>query len=495
MNQKRQLFSERLNMTRCLIIVLLSAVSTVCADVRLPKVLGSHMVLQRESEVTIWGWADANEPVRVTCDWLDTVAATKTDSDGKWQVQLKTGKAGGPHTITVAGNNRIQLEDILFGEVWIGSGQSNMEMPLVKVSGAYTGIKNSKQEVAQANFPQIRLFQAGNFSSKEPLEDVETGITMYGIPPAPCKWQVCSPETIPTFSSTAYFFARELHRELKVPIGIIDASWGGTSAETWTPLSGLKKLGYKAEVQQALELPQKPDQKIPTRLYNGMIHPLRNFKIKGVVWYQGEGNAGRADKYRTLFSTMIASWREAFGDEFPFYFVQISPFRYRGLNAAYLREAQLETLAAPKTGMAVTMDIGNLTDIHPKNKQEVGRRLALWALAKDYGRDVHYSGPIYEESKFQDGKAHLKFEHADGGLATRDGKPLSHFEIAGSDKVFHPATAVIDGETIVVSSEQVTDPKAVRYAFTSDAMPNLMNKAGLPASSFRTLRERDEDLH
>jgi len=444
------------------------------------------MVLRRDSDVKIWGWADAGEEVRVTCDWLDTEASVTADADGNWRIDIKTGEAGGPHTMTIAGKNSIRLEQILFGEVWIGSGQSNMEMPLIKVSGAYTGIKDADKEVAEASYPDIRLFQVGNFSSKEPLDDVQSGITMYGIPPAACKWQACTPETIPTFASTAYFFARELHTELKVPIGIIDASWGGTSAETWTPASGLKALGFTAELEQADTLPQKADQKIPTRLYNGMIHPLRHFKICGVVWYQGEGNAGRADKYHKLFSTMIGQWREAFGDEFPFYFVQISPFNYRGVNAAYLREAQVATMSLPKTGMVVTMDIGNLTDIHPKNKQEVGRRLALWALANDYGRDVVYSGPIYKKSVFRDGKARLEFDHVGTGLATCDGRAPSDFEVAGTDKIFHPAAAVIDGDELIVSCDEVADPKAVRYAFTSQSMPNLINKDGLPASPFRT---------
>jgi len=444
------------------------------------------MVLQRKSDVNVWGWADPGEEVRVTCDWLDTAANASADADGNWQVSIKTGKAGGPHSMTIAGKNRIALEQILFGEVWIGSGQSNMEMPLVNQSGAYTGVHDYKKEIARAKYPEIRLFQVGNFSSKEPLDDVQAGISMYGIPPSDCKWKACTPETIPTFASTAYFFARELHTELKVPIGIVDSSWGGTSAEAWTPASGLKALGFTGELQQAADLPQKADRKVPTRLYNGMIHPLRKFRIKGVVWYQGEGNTPRADKYHKLFSTMIDQWRAAFGYEFPFYFVQISPFNYRGVNAAYLREAQLKTMSLSKTGMAVTMDIGNLRDIHPKNKQEVGRRLALWALANDYGRNVVYSGPVYKECAFGSGKARLKFDHVGGGLVTRDGKPPSHFEIAGADKVFHQATAVIDGDEVIVSSDKVAEPKAVRYAFTSGAIPNLMNKEGLPASSFRT---------
>jgi len=473
-------------MIKYLVTALVFFTSPCLADVRLPKILGSNMVLQRNSDIKIWGWADAGEEVLVTCDWLDAQTSVTADTEGKWQVSVRTGDAGGPHAMTILAENSIQLEKILFGEVWIGSGQSNMEMPLTAVSGAYTGIKDAAKEIAEANYPEIRLFQVGNFSSKEPLDDVQSGITMYGIPPAACQWQACTPGTIPTFSSTAYFFARELHRELKVPIGIIDASWGGTSAETWTPAAGLKTLGLLAELEQADSLPQKADQKIPTRLYNGMIHPVRDSAIKGVVWYQGEGNAGRADKYNELFSTMIGQWREVFGYEFPFYFVQISPFNYRNVNAAYLREAQLETLSLPKTGMAVTMDIGNLTDIHPKNKQEVGRRLALWALANDYGQDIVYSGPLYRESVFDDGKARIKFDHVGAGLATRDGEEPSDFEIAGPDRVFHPATVQIDGDELIVSSDKVAEPKAVRYAFTSEAMPNLMNKEGLPASPFRT---------
>ncbi|MDA1013863.1 MAG: sialate O-acetylesterase [Planctomycetota bacterium] len=477
-------------MTRCISVAALFAVLLNAlpgaADVRLPKILGSNMVLQRESEVKIWGWADPDETVVVTVDWLDFQSTTKADADGNWDVSLKSGKPGRPHVMTIAGKNRIKLEDILFGEVWLASGQSNMEMPLIKVSGAYTGIENSAQEVAKANYPEIRLFQAGNFSSKTPLDDVETGITMYGVPPAKCRWQECSPETVPTFSSTAYFFARELHEQLQVPIGIIDSSWGGTSAETWTPAAGLKALGLTAELEQAINLAQKPDQKIPSRLYNGMIHPLRNFKIQGAVWYQGEGNTRRADRYRELFSTMITQWREAFGYDFSFYYVQISPFNYGGLNAAFLREAQLQTMSLPKTGMAVTMDIGNLQDIHPKNKQDVGKRLALWALAKNYGKEVEYSGPIVGKSEIQGGKIRLSFEHTGGGLATSDDKPPSHFEIAGADKIFHPAVATIDKDVLIVSSDKVAEPKAVRYGFSSQAMPNLINASGLPASSFRT---------
>ena len=227
-------------MKRQFVLVLFLLASVPCwADVRLPKILGSHMVLQRESDVRVWGWADPGESVRVSCDWIDQIKSAKADGQGRWQIALSTGKAGGPHSITVSAGNRIQLDDILFGEVWIGSGQSNMEMPLTKVSGAYTGIKDFEQEISAANYPNIRLFQTGNFSSKDELEDVEAGISMYGIPPAKCQWSACTPETVSTFAATAYFFARELHQDLRVPIGIIDSSWGGTSAEAWTPAAGL----------------------------------------------------------------------------------------------------------------------------------------------------------------------------------------------------------------------------------------------------------------
>ncbi len=433
-------------MIKHFLTILLIGAAPSFADIRLPKILNSHMVLQQNSEVRIWGWADAGEDVRVQGDWLKEPIRVKANEDGEWLVRVNTGDAGGPHELTISATNSIRLTDILFGDVWIGSGQSNMEMPLVKVSDAYTGINNAEQEVADAEHPQIRLFQVGNFSSKEPLDDVELGIEMYGVPRADCRWRACLPKSIPTFSSTAYFFARELHRKLKRPIGVIDASWGGTSAETWTPLSGLEALGYKDALDQAAKLPQEADEKIPSRLYNGMIHPLRNFKVRGVVWYQGEGNTRPADQYHKLFSTMIKGWRKAFGYEFPFYFAQISPFQYRDVNAAYLREAQMQTLSLPHTGMAGTMDIGNLTDIHPKNKQEVGRRLALWALAKQYGKNVAYSGPLYKTKTIEDGRIRLQFDHVAGDLTTRDGKAPSHFEIAGSDKVFHPASAVIEGD-------------------------------------------------
>ena len=458
------------------------------AAVNLPAILGDHMVLQQKENVTVWGWAEPGEKVTVKGSWQWFEKATKADENGKWKVKIRTLKAGGPHTLTVKGTNEIVLDDVLIGEVWVGSGQSNMEMPLAKMPAGYSGIKNALEEIADANHPDIRLFQVGDFSSKEPLDDVEAGVSQYGIPPATCKWQTCDPETIPTFSATAYFFARQLHQNLGVAVGIIDASWGATAAEAWTPASGLEVLGLQDELKHTANSPQQADQKnIPTRLYNGMIHPLRNLRIKGVIWYQGESNTQQADKYCGLFSTMIAQWRDAFGYEFPFYFVQIAPYGGYGVNAAYLREAQFETmLSVPRTGMAVTMDLDN-TDIHPKNKQEVGRRLALWALANEYGqKDLVCSGPLYKSMKIKGNDIRLSFDYTGSGLTASDGGPLTHFRIAGADRKFVNATAIIDDDTVVVSSNDVSSPVAVRFAFTSAALPNLCNEEGLPASSFRT---------
>ena len=482
--------------TKLTIILFVLVLSAVCyADVKLPAVIGDGMVLQQKALVNVWGWADPGEKVDVKASWQWVFGkSVRAGKDGKWKISIKTPKAGGPHRITIKGKNTIKLDNVLTGEVWIGSGQSNMEMPLLPVSKAYTGIMDFEDEIENARYPEIRLFQVGNFSSKEPVDDVQPGNEIYGVPPAECKWQECSPESIPTFSSTAYFFARKLHEELGVPVGIIDSSWGGTNAESWTPAEGLGKLGYKKELKQAKESAQQADKKIPTRLYNGMIHPLRNFTIKGVIWYQGEGNVGRAYQYRALFPAMIKNWRSDWKQEdFPFYYVQIAPFNYnRDDNkpprySEELREAQRVTLETKNTGMAVTMDIGDVKDIHPRNKRDVGKRLALWALAKNYGKKkLVYSGPLYRSKMRQGDKIRLYFDHIGSGLTTRDGKELTHFTIASHDKKFVEAKAVIDGKNVVVSSEDVKNPVAVRYGWSNTAEPNLSNKEGLPASSFRT---------
>ncbi len=493
-------------------VAVLLAAGTAWADVTLPKVIGDHMVLQQEMAVPIWGWADAGEEVTVT---LGKCRATATaDSDGKWMVKLDALEAGGPHEMTVKGKNTITLADILVGEVWVASGQSNMQWS-VRAS------LNPDQEIAAAKYPEMRLFTVARKTADQPQDDCEGS------------WAACTPETVPGFSAVAYFFGRYLHKELEVPAGLINTSWGGTPAEAWTSLDAQqgnpvleptlarwnqqisaydpeaaqkryekaleawKQAAQKAKAEGA-KPPRRPRAPVdprqsphrPASLYNGMISPLLPFAIRGAIWYQGESNAGRAEQYLTLFPTMIRNWRDKWGQgDFPFLFVQLAPFRYGGAdprNCAELRETQRLTLElVPNTGMAVTTDIGNVKDIHPKNKQEVGKRLALWALAKTYGENLVYSGPLYDSMSIEGDKIRVKFKHAGGGLAAKGG-PLAHFTIAGKDGEFVPAAATIDGDTVVVHSDQVAKPAAVRFGWADDAEPNLFNKERLPASPFRT---------
>ena len=476
-------FGASVRLAICCVLMVLAA-TVAPAAVKLPAVIGDNMVLQRGQPVPIWGWADKGEEVTVTVAG-QTVSA-KAGDDGRWKVALDKLDVGQPLEMTIKGSsgNTIALKNILVGEVWVCSGQSNMAIGV-------TACKNGKEETAAANHPQIRLFLVGQAQAAQPAPDVKGN------------WKPCTPESIAAgkpdcggFSAAAYYFGRQLHNELKVPIGVIDTSVGGTPAEFWTSRKAL-------EANPALK-PLAQDNS--SSLYNGMIAPLIPYAIRGAIWYQGEANVGAAFKYRTLFPAMIADWRANWGQgDFPFGFVQIAPFGYSdawGTNpaaCAELWEAQRMTLdASPNTGMAVTVDLtagdaihpknGDFNGIHPKNKQEVGRRLALWALAKVYGRDVVYSGPIYKSMAVEGDKVRLQFDHRGSGLAARDGKALTDFTIAGDDKKFVPAVATIDGDSVVVHSDQVAKPVAVRYAWHDTATPNLSNKEGLPASPFRTDR-------
>ncbi|RMG26820.1 MAG: hypothetical protein D6730_08340 [Bacteroidetes bacterium] len=632
------------------------------AQIRLPALFTDHIVLQQKSQANIWGWGKQGTKVTVKGDWPGAKASTVVDSTGKWMVKLPTLKAGGPYEVNIKAEYKskkegkqdtlITLRDVYLGEVWLCSGQSNMAWPVRRADRA-------EEEIAAADYPLIRFFTVKRAYSPTPLEDTEG------------EWVLCTPETVADFSAVGYFFGRELHQRLNVPIGLIHSSWGGTPIEAWMSEYGLKRVdAYQSELakiqqlrlhadsmrqvhQQAMagwtqqvlarmqgmprgevlhagdwqqmklptlwedaglkgvdgtvwfkkevdipadwagkrlilelgpvddmdvcwfdelqigahqttgvydkprkyEVPAtavqpgrhtilvkvmdtgggggiygRPDQlklypadapqaaislagnwgykldvkldglppapqlppiegpRAPMNLYNGMIAPLMPYTINGVIWYQGESNTSNPDLYRELFPAMIRDWRLRWNiGDFSFLYVQIAPFRYGSpLVGARLREAQLAALELRGTGMAVTMDIGDPDDIHPTNKQEVGRRLALLAMDKAYGYpDVPSSGPMYHFMKIEGDKIRLYFEHTFGGLEARGGE-LTHFEIAGKDKRFYPAKAVIQGETILVSSEQVPQPVAVRYAFTNDAVPNLYNAAGLPASSFRT---------
>jgi sialate O-acetylesterase len=643
-----------------LIIALFLNGTGLYADITLPAIFGENMVMQRDRQATLWGWADAGEKIKIECSWYQRGWETTADAGGNWKIKIDPPRADRPGQLKLTGKNTVEINNILAGEVWVCSGQSNMEWPL-------RAAVNAEAEIKAANYPQIRLFTVTKKTADQPQKDC-TG-----------HWTACRPETAANFSAVGYFFGRHLHQELNVPIGLINTSWGGTPAQSWTSEPWLRKMAdYQPALEQlkynhanlkevqaqfeeknaqwqkdlikldagrsengpgweapqlddkewpTVELPGdfakinlgpfdgsvwyrreinlpddwagreltlelgpiddmditwingtkvgghetpghwqtprkykvpadavkkganviavrvldnsgaggftgKPEQMriyptdaeaqavsltgewrfkvgfnmkdqpprpappllatsnpwAPTSLYNGMIAPLAPYTIAGAIWYQGESNAGQAYQYRELFPTMIRSWRDVWGQgDFPFLFVQLAPFQYgEPLICAELREAQTMTLSLPNTGMAVTMDIGNPTDIHPRNKQDVGKRLALWALAKTYGRqDLVYSGPLYKSMQVEGDKVRLSFDHTGTGLLAKD-KPLTHFTIAGPDKKFLPAIAQIDGETIIVQNPKIQNPVAVRYGWTNDAQPNLFNKERLPASPFRT---------
>jgi sialate O-acetylesterase len=465
-------------------------------QIKLPALIGDNMVLQQRSNAPLWGWADPGTTVAVQASWdTKAMAQAKAGDDGKWMVRIKTPAAGGPYEITIQGKQTTVLHNVLIGEVWVCSGQSNMEMPLSGWSGA--PLLNSAQEINAANYPKIRLFTVKRNVAFEPQQDC-TG-----------QWAACTPETVASFSATAYFFGRQLYEKLHVPIGLIHSSWGGTVAEAWTSASALKNLGdfdhaldrvdslapHLNEIRQQSGQDKKARSVVDnpntvTVLYNGMIAPLIPFSIRGAIWYQGEANVGRAKQYERLFPTMITDWRTRWQEgNFPFYFVQIAPYPYGGdsTNAAALRDAQRKSLHVPNTGMAVTLDIGNPKNIHPANKQEVGRRLSLWALANTYGqKGIIYSGPLYSGMKIRGSTIRISFNHVDGGLMTKGGN-LDHFEIAGADGHFVPAQAQISGKQVIVQAQGISAPKAVRYGWRDTAEPHLFNKAGLPASSFSTM--------
>ncbi len=498
--------------------LLLSAALATCllprlaAEVKLPAIIGDNAVLQADAPLPIWGTAAVGEDVTVTI--AGQSQSTKAGADGRWQVKLAALKTGGPLELTVAGTNTIVLKNLLVGEVWVGSGQSNMEFAL-------KGANDSAKEIAAADFPKIRLFTVIKKTSAEPLADCSG------------KWVECSPATVPGFSAVAYFFGRELHQKLGVPVGLIHTSWGGTEAEAWTSRAALagsaefkdaapswdKRLADlpKAQAKYATEVaawkaaadaakaagkpaPKKPnppaDENSPHRpssLYNGMLAPLIPYAIRGAIWYQGESNAGQPLKYRTLLPLMIGDWRQAWGEgDFPFYIVQLANYKARQAEPvesdwAALREAQwLTTTKVKNTGLATIIDVGMAENIHPTDKQTVGHRLALNALALTYGKDNESSGPVFAAMKVEDAKAVLTFTHLGGGLVAKGGGALTGFAIAGEDRKFVWATATIVGDTVVVTSDKVAKPTAVRYAWADNPECDLYSKADLPAVPFRT---------
>lgn len=444
-----------------------------------------NMVLQRGIADPVWGWAKPGEKITVSLNGSRATATATAGADGKWLAKIGPFKAGGPFTLTVTGAQTVTLRNVMVGDVWICSGQSNMEMGI--------GAIRATDDIAKANNPNIRLFTVPKTVATAPRE-LTTG-----------NWDICTPETVTKggwggFSAVGYFFGKNLQETQKVPIGLIHTSWGGTIAEAWTSAEALKAnlpefVGPVEQVEAAAKNPSAPpsgNPNVTTVLYNGMIAPLVPFGIKGAIWYQGESNAGRGKQYQTLLPTMIKDWRTRFGvGEFPFFIVQLANFmqaRPEPTESAWaeLREAQaLTSQTLPKTGLALAIDIGDATDIHPLNKQEVGRRLALNAQAIAYRERVEYSGPIYKSLKVEDGKLRLSFTH-DKGLATKDGTKLLGFAIAGADNKWVWADAVIEGKSVVLSSPLVPAPVAARYDWADNPNGNLINGAQLPAVPFRT---------
>jgi len=479
----------------------------------MPNIFGDAMVLQRDKPVPVWGRAEAGEAITVRIDGIKS--RTRADRNGLWMVRLPAMKAGGPHELIVEGSSTLAFGNVMVGEVWVCSGQSNMEWPVSRTD-------NPEKVLAQCADPTLRLIDIPRRPSGQPRVDVNAA------------WSACTPETLKNFSAVAYFFGCELRRELGVPVGLINTSWGGTRIEPWTPPVGFRSVeqcaSFATQIEEANahhreavkgalgpietwvgttraaldsgnDLPAMPAIPVhplhshakPTGLYNGMIHPIVPYAIRGAIWYQGEANRTEGMAYHHKMKALINGWRTVWNQgDCPFYYVQLAPFKYRTDDPGELPrlwEAQTATLSVPNTGMAVTVDIGNVKDIHPRNKLDVGRRLALWALSHDYGRkDVVFSGPLFKSMTREGRKVRIHFEHAGGGLASRDGEPLSWFEIAGDDQRFVKAEAALDGDTVVVWNQAVPAPAAVRFGWHQEAEPNLINTEGLPASPFRTDR-------
>ncbi|MRT91970.1 sialate O-acetylesterase [Ancylomarina sp. 16SWW S1-10-2] len=455
-----------------LFCVLICSAFLLQAQTELASMFSDHMVLQRNAEVAIWGKDKPHTKISIEATWGEK-DIVYSDAEGRWKTDLKTHKAGGPYQIDIKGSEQKQISDILLGEVWLCSGQSNMEMPL-KGFLKGQGVSGSNQEILNSTNSQLRFFTVERNISSKPQEACNG------------KWELSNRETSAEFSAVAYFYGKILQAQLKVPIGVICSSWGGTPAEAWTPKNVISE-DFK-EFNSVLKDESAYYQKTPTVLFNGMINPLIPFTMKGVIWYQGEANRKNAEQYSRLFPAMIKSWRDRWNlGDFPFYFVQISSFEWGGEPWVELRESQLKTmLSVPNTGMAVTLDIGDKFCIHPPKKKEVGERLAYWALAKTYGfKGIQYSGPVYKSMEIKESKAYLSFDYAPYGVCSMENK-LENFEIAGADQVFYPAEAEIKKGQLIVWNKDVKEPTIVRYGWTSYLNGCLFNTAGLPASSFRT---------
>jgi sialate O-acetylesterase len=482
------------------------SVMTARAEVRLSTLFADHMVTQRDMPIHVWGYAAPKEAVTVI--FRGETEHTAADELGRWSLYLRPGKPGGPFEMQVTGTNRIVLEDVLVGDIWIASGQSNMEFPMAE--GSNRGVNNEKSEIAAANYPQIRLLNLAPSSSDFPLDNVAIRHS----------WSVCTPASVADFSAVGYFFARDLQQYEKIPIGVIDVSWGGTIAEAWTSLNALSadsslmpvfaRRATQMDELSTLLLQEKQEQADydsakaagnpvetppwrsdpaswkPAGIYNAMIAPLTPLPIKGVIWYQGESNAypDAVPVYARLFRTLIEDWRSHWGQgDFPFLYVQIANWEPGGLWPD-IREAQRQALVLKNTAMAVAIDIGDPDNVHPKDKQDVGSRLALAARAIAYGEPIEYSGPLVRQVTSDGGSLRIRFDHAQSGLMAKN-SAVRGFFVAAADEKYVPAAAKIEGDTVVVSADSIKEPVYVRYGWAADPDCNLWNGAGLPASPFQ----------
>ncbi|HEY8956299.1 sialate O-acetylesterase [Chitinophaga sp.] len=455
------------------IVLLLPAV--LHAAIRLPALVGSNMVLQQNDSVTIWGWANPSEKIMVFTGWDNKTATVTTSGDAKWTLKVQTPAAGGPYEIKLKGSNEIVLKNILIGEVWLCSGQSNMEYSY------YNGVRQIAAELPVCSNNNIRFFNIPKTTAIYPQED------------CPGTWEVCDSNSLKPFSAVGYFFGLKLQQSLGVPVGLINASWGGTPAEVWAPehvVTGEPPLSAAAaRLAPAAWWPHKPGY-----AYNAMIAPLTHFNIKGVIWYQGEANVKTAATYAPLFTGMIQAWRAAWHKQLPFYYVQIAPFVYDQeheaalqYEAAVLREEQARSSALPGTGMVVVSDATeNVKDIHPQDKRTVGNRLAAWALGENYGKTgFTWKSPVFKEMSISKNKAVLRFSNVPTSLRINGKAPVALY-IAGADHVFYEASAKVEKDALIVWSKKVEKPESVRYSFSNAAIGNIFSSEGLPVGAFRT---------
>jgi sialate O-acetylesterase len=466
-----------------IVVVLLLTSFQITAKIKLPALFSDNMMLQQKSNAPMWGWSSTNANVTIKTSWNAKIYKVKADNSGKWKTELQTPSFGGPFTIEVSeGNEKVVVKNVLIGEVWLCSGQSNMEMPLKGFQGQ--PVKNGNETIVRSTNTNIRLITIPRATVLEPKDDFEG------------KWEMASPKSTANFSATAWYFGSLLQEVLQVPVGLIHVSYGGSSMEAWMNQEMLKDF-TSAKIPTTKEELVKDPNRVPTTLFNGMLSPVIGYGIKGCIWYQGESNYERASEYSALMQKMVSSWRTLWKQgDFPFYYAQIAPFNYAQFhpkdnlekyNSAYLREAQLKASAViPNSGMAVLMDIGEENSIHPMDKEKGGSRLAYLALAKSYGIEgFEFESPKYKSMEIKDNSVTVSFDNVENGITSYDAAVLG-FELAGEDKIFYPAKTVVRRKSVILTSDKVAKPVAIRYLFKDFAKAELFSGGGLPISSFRT---------